>query len=286
MKSIILFLGATVFLLAQDKGGTVQQATNCSQNFGPQSRNNTGSITCYSIDKKLADQISQIVATSKRGAQALKDISDGVETLLERLNQPVIQQAPNGINIGPGAFAPNAQVNNITATQLNINTASPGFGMLMRQRVAYQSKALVFLDTGQRIDASAKAKDELYVVVLLSTVTQNDLTDNQKRIQTVLTTLQALEGIRVFYSPGPGAYTLVKHDMATTVGGGLALDADLPGAMYYFDAAAEAAAKRIKDALGGDSLIKRFQRRVLPTGQDGLYTDIFAVSGVDVEVVL
>jgi len=117
MKYIALLLGATLWLLAQDKDGTTQRATNCAQNFGPGSRNNTGTITCYGVDKNLAAQISELVILSKRDSKTLKDISDKIETLLREFkNLPptttVIQQAPNGINIGPGAIVPNPQVNN------------------------------------------------------------------------------------------------------------------------------------------------------------------------------
>ena len=112
MKVWLLGIAVAVIAFSQTKGTTEQQAKDCAQNFI--GNNNTGTVTCYNVDKKLADQIGQLVAASKRDGKTLKDISDKLDVLLQA--QPsvttTIQQAPNGINIGPGAIAPNPQVNN------------------------------------------------------------------------------------------------------------------------------------------------------------------------------
>jgi hypothetical protein len=288
MKLISLLMVGALLLFGQDKGNATQQATNCSQNFGPGSRNNTGRITCYGVDKKLAAEISEIIATSKRDGKTLKDLSDKIEIVLREFqnsqsNTTVIQQAPNGINIGPGANALNAQVNNITAAQLNINTMSPGLGMLLKQRVPYQPTPSVFLSNGQRIDATAKTPGTLYVVVILSDGTQSNITDKQSHVDSVLEKLRALPGVTVFYVPGSPAYTLVKHDRATTIGGSLTINPKVDS-LYFFDPVMEMQAKRVKDALG-DS-IERTQLWRVPNSDGGVYADTLATSGADMELFL
>jgi hypothetical protein len=112
MKISSFFIAAAL-AAAQTRPTTAQQATNCAQNFA--GSNNTGTVTCYNVDKKLADQINQLVGASKRDGKTLKDISDKIEALLKELQNPpptITMQAPNGINIGPGAIVPNPQVNN------------------------------------------------------------------------------------------------------------------------------------------------------------------------------
>src|ERR1700686_5007839 len=115
MKLAALAVGMGMVAFPQSKGTTSQQAKDCAQNFI--GNNNTGTITCYNVDKKLAEQIGQLVVASKRDGKTLRDISDKMDMLLRELQNQnnitaITQQAPNGINIGPGAFAPNPQVFN------------------------------------------------------------------------------------------------------------------------------------------------------------------------------
>jgi hypothetical protein len=98
MKLFIVGFAVSVLAFSQTKEPTTQQAKDCAQNFV--GNNNTGTITCYNVDKKLVEQIGQLVAASKRDGKTLKDISDKIDTLLKELTQPsiIIQSAPEGIN--------------------------------------------------------------------------------------------------------------------------------------------------------------------------------------------
>lgn len=103
-----------VSAFSQSPGTASQQAKDCAQNFI--GNNNSGTVTCTGVDKKLANQIGELVGASKRDSNALKSIMEKLDALLKELRNPpaniTIQQAPNGINIGPGAIVPNPQVNN------------------------------------------------------------------------------------------------------------------------------------------------------------------------------
>jgi hypothetical protein len=116
LAALAVVMGMVAF--PQSKGTISQQAKDCAQNFI--GNNNTGTITCYNVDKNLAEQISQLIVASKRDGKTLRDISDKMETLLRDLHNQnnittINQQAPNGINIGPGAVAQNPTVNNTYA---------------------------------------------------------------------------------------------------------------------------------------------------------------------------
>jgi hypothetical protein len=77
-----------------------QQSTTTSGQCSPIAPNNSGSVSiiCSNIDKKLANQISQLVAASKRDEKALIDISDKLDVLLREQPSTIIQTAPGGIN--------------------------------------------------------------------------------------------------------------------------------------------------------------------------------------------
>ena len=116
LRGCIALAFSAAFGLSQTPPNIKQESKNtvCSNIV---SLAGTVTVTCSDLDKKLADQISQLVATSKRDGKTLKDISDRLDSLLRELqNQTsttsITQQAPNGINIGPGAIVPNPQVNN------------------------------------------------------------------------------------------------------------------------------------------------------------------------------
>ena len=96
---IILLVVASALVSAQPKPNPSQQATNCAQNFA--GSNNSGTVTCYGVDRRLAGQIGQLVSASKRDGKTLKDIADRLEQLLKELAvQPsiILQSAPGGIN--------------------------------------------------------------------------------------------------------------------------------------------------------------------------------------------
>lgn len=107
------FCSLSAFGQAQTTGAASAQGTCNAVNTGNSS---TVTVTCTSVDKKLADQIGQLVAASNRDGKTLKEISNKVEVLLKELQGQstigLVQQAPNGINIGPGAIVPNPQVIN------------------------------------------------------------------------------------------------------------------------------------------------------------------------------
>lgn len=71
--------------------------------------NNTGTVTCYNVDKKLADQIGQLVSASKRDGKTLKAISDKIDALFKELQNA----AQNVVSYN--------QQGGITAAQVTIN---------------------------------------------------------------------------------------------------------------------------------------------------------------------
>jgi hypothetical protein len=124
MRLLTVFIacfGPTGF--AQPNAPVVVQGTCNATNTA---KGGTVTVTCFNVDKKLADQIIQLVEMSKRDEKMLKEISGKLDTVKKELEKPttnltsVNQQAPYGINIGPGATAPNAQVNNFGPPPANI----------------------------------------------------------------------------------------------------------------------------------------------------------------------
>src|ERR1700722_4686740 len=109
MKIFILGVAIAALALPQTSGITTQQARDCAQNFV--GNNNTGTVTCYNVDKKLADQIGQLVSASKRDGRTLKEISDKIDTLLKELRNA---------SPGPNVVSYNQQ-GGITAAQVTIN---------------------------------------------------------------------------------------------------------------------------------------------------------------------
>ncbi len=112
MKLIAVGLFSFSIVFAQSTAPRSPAARDCSINS--EGSNNTNTVTCYAVDKKLADQIQRLVQAARRDNQTLKEISETLDTLLASLGSggSLVQQAPNGINIGPGAVVPNPTVNN------------------------------------------------------------------------------------------------------------------------------------------------------------------------------
>jgi len=98
---------------------------------------NTVTITCSKIDKKLAEQIGQLVAESKRDGKALRDISDKLDILLKehddapavRVNIERISQ--NVLKEGPGAPAYESKwritLNGVVPRFQNLTAGTIGF---------------------------------------------------------------------------------------------------------------------------------------------------------------
>ena len=109
MKTAVAILVTCGILIAQTKTGNTQTARDCVVNI--QGNSDTGSVTCLGVDKKLADQIGQLVAASKRDGKTLKEISDKVGEVLKALDASTPSTSVLSIN----------QQGGITAAQVNIN---------------------------------------------------------------------------------------------------------------------------------------------------------------------
>jgi hypothetical protein len=92
MKVLLLGIVTTLAALAQPKITTPELLPDCGRwAFGsaPGGSRPPVNITCSNIDAKLAEQIGQLVAASRRDAKALKIITDKMGSLLIELqNQP------------------------------------------------------------------------------------------------------------------------------------------------------------------------------------------------------
>ena len=109
MKFAALALLMATSAFPQSAGATSQQAKDCAQNFI--GNNNTGTVTCTGVDKKLTDLIGQLVSASKRDGKTLKNISDKLEALLKELQNQTPTISITSFN----------QQGGITAGQVNIN---------------------------------------------------------------------------------------------------------------------------------------------------------------------
>ena len=121
MMRLVLGIVFAGVCLGQAKGVAAppaQQAANCSQNIT--GNNNTGTLTCYGVDKKLADQIGQLVTASKRDAKTLRDISEQMDELLKKFQPPatgsVIQSNSGGVNVLQGTTGANSPIINSPVT--------------------------------------------------------------------------------------------------------------------------------------------------------------------------
>src|SRR5258708_10756790 len=65
---LLMSMASCVCAFAQATGPATAQGTCNAPNTG---NNSTVTITCYGVDKKLAEQIGQLVAASKRDAKTL-----------------------------------------------------------------------------------------------------------------------------------------------------------------------------------------------------------------------
>jgi len=120
MKSILLSIIAAAVVAfpqtkspSQSKGTPAQQAKDCALNIS--GTNNTGTVTCYNVDKQLAWQIGQLVTASKHDGKTLKEISNKLDVLLSELNGQGIHIE----GVSESVFSINQQ-SGITAGQVNI----------------------------------------------------------------------------------------------------------------------------------------------------------------------
>lgn len=100
------------------------QSTGIASTQGSCNAVNTGNngnvtVTCSNVDKKLAEQISQLVVASKRDEKTLKEISDRVGELLQRLataSGSISQSKSGGINVEQGTTGSNSPIINSPIT--------------------------------------------------------------------------------------------------------------------------------------------------------------------------
>lgn len=197
---------------------------------------------------------------------------------------PQMNSAPSvgTINVQQGGAASVGQQGGITAGTVIVNNipVEPGYGMLMTQPTDYVGKPLVYLRR-QLISADQKATGDAYITVLLSIDTADRRVQQQANIDDVLNVLRQLHGIKVFYTPSPGGYSLVKDGMIWTTGTNIAGVAEFSECVFYFRDETKAIAERIKAVLG--DRIKHFQKRT-PSAHQLL--DVLEYSGIDLEVIL
>jgi hypothetical protein len=106
MKLLIVLLAGCAIGQAQQSGPSATGKCN-AVNTGA---NGTVTVTCYGVDKKLADQIGQLVVASKHDDRTLKDISGKIDAVLKEFLNPSMTSV---ISIN--------QTGGITAGQLTIN---------------------------------------------------------------------------------------------------------------------------------------------------------------------
>jgi hypothetical protein len=144
MKVLIVFgLGiSTVFSQTNLPAG--QKAGDCSINIV--GNRNTGTVTCSNVDKKLAEQITQLVTASKRDGKTLKDIASKLDTLLKDVeSKPTI--SITSVN----------QLGGITAGQVTINQNGPPERRILQEQ---KNSLIVFLaEFHSKIRVSAAAND-------------------------------------------------------------------------------------------------------------------------------
>jgi pimeloyl-ACP methyl ester carboxylesterase len=205
-------------------------------------------------------------------------------------SQSVSNSAATNVTAQPGSVVSIGQQGGITAGVIGmiINSlpANPGFGLLSRKEVTYDGPPLAFLER-QPIVPADKAPGTYYVAVFLSRKTQYQKTQNADRIAATLKTLNAMSGVKVFYSPSPGGYTLVKDGAEITSGGNISTVGENTDVwVCYFDSALEDVADRIKKAVDAKEIRLRTPTNKSSNPDVLLQYDLWKASGVDIEVIL
>src|ERR1017187_5476933 len=137
---VLIALGlGTSLVFSQANMPIAQKSGDCSINIIGNS--NTGTVTCDNVDKKLAEQIRQLVIASRRDGKTLKDISDKLDVLLKDL-----QQRPT---ISVTSFN---QQGGITAAQVTINPPLKKLELIMERWLPVSSSLAPFKGTSLLID--------------------------------------------------------------------------------------------------------------------------------------
>jgi hypothetical protein len=101
---------------AQPTGPASVQGTCNAVNTGS---SGTVTLTCSGVDKKLADQIGQLVSAAKRDEKVLREISDRLAELVQRLSTApgsISQSNSGGINVQQGTTGSNSPIINSPIT--------------------------------------------------------------------------------------------------------------------------------------------------------------------------
>jgi len=115
LTALVAISIASSFAFSQTTGGpkgVVQQGGDCSLNVN--GNNNTSSLTCASLDRKVAAQIRDIVNGIKGNAGALRVLSDKLDIIKREMSAagPIINQSSEGANSPNTAIVGNG--NNVT----------------------------------------------------------------------------------------------------------------------------------------------------------------------------
>ncbi len=170
MKVCIITIALAVIASAQTKGTTEQQAKDCAQNFI--GNNNTGTVTCTGVDKKLADLIGQLVAASKRDGKTLKDLSIKIEELLKLVqNQAptsgsLSQANSGGLNVQQGTTGNNSPIINSPITVGDLpKSIQPSDKAAIRDFFRSAKKMAKVQISADQISGVAPLPDEFYDVL-------------------------------------------------------------------------------------------------------------------------
>lgn len=105
MKTSLSVIGPLAIAVCFSAVGRTQSSGSASTqgkcNASNSGSNSTVTVTCYNVDKKLADQIGLLVDGSNRDGKTLKDISDKLGVILSGLQppDPVVHIEPERGNI-------------------------------------------------------------------------------------------------------------------------------------------------------------------------------------------
>jgi hypothetical protein len=100
---------------SQSTGAASAQGTCNASNTGA---NGKVTVTCYGVNKKLADQIATLVAKSSQDAKALKDISAKLAVLISEINDHPSITTVTSINQQGGITAGEVNISGTNAVQV------------------------------------------------------------------------------------------------------------------------------------------------------------------------
>jgi hypothetical protein len=193
--------------------------------------------------------------------------------------------AIGSVTVQPGGAVSFQQHGGNTAGVVNISSLPPfpGYGMLVTANVDYRGKPLVYLEK-QQISAEDKQDGSYYVAVFLSLKTEYQKEERSEEIEKDLALIRNIPGVKLFYTPRPGGYTLIKNGVATITGGNISKIGE-QSIITYFSTSSESLAKRIGEALHLKTVPIHLDPNANNVGFLMAY-DIWTTSGIDIEVVL